>query len=500
MSGNSASFNYNHALLAGIALASVTVFIIDLQFPLGIAGGIPYALLVMSTYWIEQRRYSVVAGILSTVLIIVGFFFSEPSGYVVISFVNRLMATFVIWGSVWFVIKYKNSLNEIKKSENRMSALFEAATEGIIISDLNGEIVTVNKKAEELFGYHRDELVGEKVEVLVPPQYKSKHKHFRYSYYDDPQPRPMGEGRDLYGLCKDGTEFPVEVSLNHFENEEGRFVISYVIDITQRKKAENKLLKAHQELKQKAVELKQSNDELEQFAYVASHDLQEPLRMVASYTQLLARRYKDELDEDANDFIEYAVDGVKRMHALLNDLLQFSRVGTRAKPFRKVDINKVVQDALQNLEKYIEEHDAEIIIESFLPKLSVDKLQLTQLFQNLIQNAIKFKKNGRPRVRISACELEDCWQFDISDNGMGIDEKHQERIFVIFQRLHSRDSYNGSGIGLAICKKIVGRHGGDIWVDSELGKGATFHFTIAKEMESAQEVNISDSIENQISS
>ena len=499
MTRNSAPFNYNRALLAGVVVASAGVFILDLQFPLGIAGGIPYALLVMATYWIKQRRYTVAAGLLSTIFIVVGFFFSEPSGYVLISTINRVMATFVIWGSVWFVIKYKNSLNEIKKSENRMSALFEAATEGIIISDLNGEIVTVNKKAEELFGYHRDELIGEKVEVLVPPQYKSRHKHLRYGYYDDPEPRPMGQGRDLYAVRKDGEEFPVEISLNHFENEEGRFVISYVTDITQRKEVEDNLLKAHRELKQKAVELKQSNDELEQFAYVASHDLQEPLRMVASYTQLLARRYRDKLDEDANDFIEYAVDGAKRMQKLLNDLLHFSRVGTRAKSFRKMDINRVVKDALKNLEKYIEEHDAEIIIESPLPDLSVDKSQLTQLLQNLIQNAIKFKKNGRPEVKIAARELDDFWQFSITDNGMGIDEKHREKIFVIFQRLHGRDSYNGSGIGLAICKKIVKRHGGEIWVDSEPGKGSTFYFTIAKELESAQKVHDGDLIENQSS-
>ncbi|SMO64757.1 sensor histidine kinase [Fodinibius sediminis] len=498
MTDNSASFNFNYLLLAGLGLVSIAVFIIDLRFPLGVAGGIPYALLIMATYWSRRKRHTVGAGILSTLLIVAGYSFSQPSGYLVMAVANRLMAIIVIWGTVWFVINYKRSLNRIKKSEDRMSALFEAATEGIIISDLNGRIVMANQKIEELFGYPREELVGEKIEVLIPNRYQPKHKRFRLDYYDDPEPRPMGQGRDLYGLHKDGEEFPVEVSLNHFENEEGRFVISYVIDITQRKKAEHKLLKAHRELKQKAVELKHSNEELEQFAYVASHDLQEPLRMVASYTQLLARRYKDQLDEDASDFINYAVNGAQRMQELLNDLLQFSRVGSRAKRFKKVSSEAVIENVLQNLERYIEENDANIVTESPLPELSADKLQLVQLFQNLIQNAIKFKKEGKPEVRIKASELEDYWQFSVADNGMGIDENYQKRIFVIFQRLHQREAYSGSGIGLAICKKIVERHGGEIWVDSEPGRGATFHFTIAKNLESAQEEKRKEAIKNQI--
>lgn len=479
-------------------MACVAVFIVDVYTSLGVGGGIPYALLVMATYWSKKRRHTVAAGMLSTLLIIIGYFFSEHSGYLAMSIINRALSIVVIWGSVWFVINYKNSLHEIKKSEKRMSALFEAANEGIIITDLNGRIVTVNQKVEELFGYDRKELIDKKIEVLVPSPFQSRHKHYRHTYYDDPKPRPMGEGRDLYGLHKNGEEFPVQISLNHFENEEGKFVISYVIDITQRKKAEDKLLKAHRELKQKAIELKQSNEEFEQFAYIASHDLQEPLRMVASYTELLARRYKDQLDEDANDFIAYAVNGAQRMQALLNDLLEYSRVGSQAKPFTRVKIEEVLQDVLQNLQKYIEENKAQIVLESSLPELSVDKPQIIQLFQNLIHNAIKFTEQRTPEVRINAREQEHHWQFSISDNGMGIDEKHRERIFVIFQRLHNRDVYQGSGIGLAICKKIVERHGGEIWVDSEPDKGSTFYFTIAKNLESAQEERIKHSIKNQI--
>lgn len=495
MPGNSASSNLDYFVLAGVVLACTAVFIIDIQLPLGVGGGIPYELFVMASYWTQKRRYTVATGVLATLLIVVGFFFSMPSGYVAMSIANRFMSIFVIWGSVWFVINYKKSLNYIKKNEKRMSALFEAATEGIIISDFEGNIVTVNHMIEEMFGYGREELKGEKIERLVPVRYKSEHKQFRQTYYDAPVPRPMGQGRDLYGLRSDGEEFPVEISLNFFETDEGRFVISYVIDITQRKKAEGKLLKAHRELKQKALELKQSNDELEQFAYVASHDLQEPLRMVASYTQLLARRYQDKLDEDAHDFIRYAVEGAQRMQDLLNDLLQFSRVGTRANPFEPVELEEVVQGAIKNLERYIEENGAEVSVLSSLPEVAADKHQLIQLFQNLIQNGIKFNNDERPKITIEAREQQDHWQFSILDNGPGIAEKHQEKIFVIFQRLQKREVHDGSGIGLAICKKIVERHGGNIWVDSEPGQGAAFCFTIAKNLEFVQQKQMQDSIE-----
>lgn len=478
---------FEYLLLAGIIVASAAVFIIDMQSPLGIAGGVPYALIVMGTYWIKPRRITVGAGILGTVLTVVGFFLTESSEYFVMAATNRLMTIIVIWASVWFVNRYKTSLDRIQKNEKRISALFEAATEGIIISDMDGNIVMVNEKTEELFGYSREELIGETIERLVPDRHRSGHKRYRQDYYEDPEPRPMGQGRDLYGLKKNGDEFPVEISLNHFETEEGKFVISYVIDITQRKTAEDQLLKAHRELKQKAAELKQSNDELEQFAYVASHDLQEPLRMVASYTQLLARRYKDQLDKDANDFIDYAVDGAQRMQQLLNDLLQFSRVGSRAKPFKQVSMEEVVDDALKNLEKYIEEHDAEISIQTSLPELPIDKLQLIQLFQNLIHNAIKFRGDQPPHVWINAEEEDNRWKFSVSDNGVGIDQKYQERIFMIFQRLHNRNEYQGSGIGLAICKKIVERHSGNIWVESKPGKGTTFNFTITKGLTSPHE-------------
>jgi light-regulated signal transduction histidine kinase (bacteriophytochrome) len=225
------------------------------------------------------------------------------------------------------------------------------------------------------------------------------------------------------------------------------------------------------------AELKRSNQDLEQFAYVASHDLQEPLRMVSSYTQLLGQRYRDQLDDKAKKFIDYAVDGAVRMQELINDLLAYSRVTTRGGEFSDIDSSKALAQALTNLRTAITETRAEITNDE-LPEVSADASQLARVFQNLISNAIKYRGPDDLRIHVSAYERENEWIFSVTDNSMGIDPKHQERIFTIFQRLHSQQEYSGTGMGLSMCKRIVERHGGDIWVESEPGKGATFYFTL----------------------
>jgi light-regulated signal transduction histidine kinase (bacteriophytochrome) len=235
--------------------------------------------------------------------------------------------------------------------------------------------------------------------------------------------------------------------------------------------------RAEQALSRYAADLARSNAELEQFAYVASHDLQEPLRMVASFTQLLARRYRGKLGQDADEFIGFAVDGATRMRSLLDDLLAYSRVGTRGKPLAPTDMNAVLEDALNNLTNSIAESGAAITRES-LPTVPGDRVQLVQLFQNLLANAIKFHGNGAPQIHVSAGKQDSQWIFGVRDNGIGIAPEQQERIFMIFQRLHHRSEYPGTGIGLAICKKIVERHGGRIWVESRPQEGATFYFSI----------------------
>jgi light-regulated signal transduction histidine kinase (bacteriophytochrome) len=247
-------------------------------------------------------------------------------------------------------------------------------------------------------------------------------------------------------------------------------------EIGQRKLAYDKLTRA-------VADLERSNNELEQFAYVSSHDLQEPLRMVTSYVQLLQRRYQGQLDADADEFIAFAVDGAKRMQRLINDLLAFSRVGTRGRELVAVSSDTALAQGLNGLELLIEDNHARITYD-LLPLVMGDREQLAQLFQNLVSNAVKFHSEAAPEVHISAIrvaasdpEARPMWQFSVRDNGIGIDAQYFERIFVIFQRLHSKEEYAGTGIGLAVCKKIVERHGGRIWVESQLGQGATFFFT-----------------------
>jgi len=259
-------------------------------------------------------------------------------------------------------------------------------------------------------------------------------------------------------------------------------------EITERKKVEEELEKHRenleglisertQELQETMMNLEQSNQELEQFAYVASHDLQEPLRMVSSYTQLLAKRYQDQLDQDAKEFIHFAVDGANRMQILIQDLLSYARVGSRGQSLEPTDSNSALGQALVNLRTAVHEGNV-LVTNDELPVVLADKTQLAQVFQNLISNSIKFRGDEAPRIHIKAEQKDGEYTFSVSDNGIGIDPEYHEKIFVIFQRLHQRNEYSGTGIGLSLCKRIVERHGGQIWLESTLGKGSTFYFTL----------------------
>ncbi len=254
-------------------------------------------------------------------------------------------------------------------------------------------------------------------------------------------------------------------------------ILNSLNETEKQKKAIEKL---NRKLNKTLIELKRSNEELEQFAYVASHDLQEPLRMVSSYTQLLANKYEGKLDDKADTYIHFAVDGATRMQGLINNLLDYSRVSTRGKQFQPVDCNRILDTALTALKNRIEDAHA-VVTSSELPEIYCDEDQMTRVFLNLIGNAIKFNGEKVPVISISAEPDKDFWLFKIADNGIGIDPKYNEKIFVIFQRLHSRQEYEGNGIGLSICKRIINRHGGDIWLESKPGEGTTFFFTIPKQ-------------------
>lgn len=361
-------------------------------------------------------------------------------------------------------------ISERRWGEEKFRLAVEASPNGIVMVDDDGIIVLVNAETERMFGYSPGELTGSAIERLVPLRFQGQHVHHRRDFTTAPEARAMGTGRDLHGLRKEGREFPVEVGLNPITTPQGRFVLCTIVDITARKQAE--LVLARQ-----AEELARSNEELEQFAYVASHDLQEPLRMVSSYTALLADRYGENLDDAAHRYIHFAQDGATRMRGLIDDLLAFSRVRSRGREIVATNAASALERALHVLHIAIDSSGARIDTQVDADVLA-DTIQLTQVFQNLISNSLKFRAEAPPELVITSHREGATVTFGVRDNGIGISPEHAERVFQMFQRLHTREAYEGTGIGLALCRRIVERHGGKIWIESDGVDGSTVLFTL----------------------
>lgn len=346
------------------------------------------------------------------------------------------------------------------------STVFETNLEAVVIADINGIIMHGNKSVDTVIGYTPQEMEGMDLHTL----HAAQDGELANSVWETVSGGGQWQG-EIWLKRKQGEAFPAWMSAAAVKDKKGTMtnIIAEFSDITAFKQTQDALAR-------RTEELASSNHELEQFAYVASHDLQEPLRMVASYTQLLARRYKDKLDDDANEFIHFAVDGATRMQALINDLMSLSRIGTRGKPLAQCESELALSRALANLRLAIAESGV-VVTHDVMPNVVADVSQLTQLFQNLIGNALKFRGETPPTVHIGAKRKRREWEFSVRDNGIGIAPEHFERIFVIFQRLHGKQEYPGTGIGLAVCKKIAERHGGHIWVESKPGEGTIFYFT-----------------------
>ncbi len=362
-----------------------------------------------------------------------------------------------IMGLFTDITERKRTEQALRESEKRFRTLSDATFEGILVH-ADGHVLEVNQAIIEQSGYSREELIGRSISDFFIPEFQEMVGKLIQ--------RQVVEAYEAQLRRKDGERRTYQIQGRSIEYKGRSARVATLMDITERKRAEE--------------EIKRSNSELQQFAFIASHDLREPLRMVSSYLDLLEKKYKGKvLDGTAEEYIDFAVDGAGRMRGMIDDLLLYSRIETRAKPFAIIDMNDVVSTALMDLRERVKESGAAVSFDG-LPKILADETQMFQLMENLINDAIKFHADEPPMVEITAQSKGDDWVFSVEDNGIGIPKDQQGSLFQMFQRLHGRDEYEGTGIGLAIAKKIVEHHGGRIWVESEVGKGTTFFFTIPK--------------------
>ena len=356
-----------------------------------------------------------------------------------------------------------------------LAAIVESSDDAIIGKTLEGIVTSWNQGAERIYGYAAMEMIGKPIAMLATPDRSDEMATIlrrikngkRTAHYETRRRR------------KDGSIIDVSLTVSPIKDASGGIVGASAIarDITEAKRAQDALQRALNDLRRRTDELARSNSELERFAYVASHDLQEPARTVASFCELLERRHGGQLDDKAREWIGYAVSGARVMRTLIADLLEYSRVTSQARPFASVDCAVVIDGALANLRTSIDESRAEVTRDP-MPVVSADASQLVQLFQNLINNAIKFRREQPPRVHITAEHGDEEWVFSVRDNGIGIESKDCEQIFEVFRRLNPQGRYPGTGIGLAICKRVVEQHHGRIWAESEPGSGSVVSFSL----------------------
>ncbi len=491
-----------------VALLTLGIFIADCLTPLGIGMGSLYILVVMATMPIQNPLSTKIAIAGATALIILGYYCSiNRDGYETAIF-NRSISTLCVWVTGLIVLKnikahhalrtikedleakYGLQTQELKEqnramvkvledmervkkdiqdNERRLQLFIDAFPSGMIIVDQLGKIVFANKLIETLFGYTQRELAGQSIDCLVPQRFQPIHAHHRTGFMDDPSTRAMGAGRDLFARRKDGSEFPVEIGLNPISTPDGLMVLSSVVDITARKESEAEMERLNRQLVSQ-------NLELEAYNYAVSHDLRTPLRAIHNYADFLMEDCSSQVLKEHLEYLKGITTAVCEAEELVSDLLEFSRLNAQDSPVQVCDIGYIVHKVLRglNLDKTVE-----VITPDEWPTIRGHEHLLRQIFQNLIYNGVKFNRSSPKRIEVLWSEEKNGFiKFSVRDNGIGIHRTYQEKIFQIFQRLHTTREYEGTGIGLAIVKKAVTKLGGEVSVESELGKGSEFSFTV----------------------